>query len=214
MSLAYFAIGFSPITALALTLFGLWPLNVGALVIVLPSVMLVILMGLKFPRHGLLSLIGWGMGLTAVSLYDLTRLPFIWTGIWRDFIPNIGGLLLGMLEPNWLAGYLWRYLGNGGGMGLAFTVVYSLLKPKVERRAAGLLFGVGVWACLMITLLFSANGMKILFTLTPTKVAISLVGHVVYGAVLGILLHVLKPERVLMRRAPAAGNRPGTCHRD
>ncbi len=186
--LVYFMIGFAPITALAASLFDWLPFQTSFLLVVVPAIAGFIFLGIKLPELGRLSLKGLGMGLVAVTIYDLARLPFLLTGVWKDFIPNIGELLLGANGPTWLAGYLYRYLGDGGGMGIAFVVAFSLLRPRQDVRILGVAFGLAIWAGLMLTLLVSSRGQELLFVLTPQNVAISLLGHVIYGSTLGCLL--------------------------
>jgi hypothetical protein len=219
VALFYFMAGMAPISALALAIFGLWSLPVGTVLLVLPAVVGSVAVGLLYPAAGRLASQGFGLGLLAVTVYDGTRLPFILTGLWGDFIPKIGGWLLSQPEPNWLLGYLWRYLGNGGGMGMAFTVLYigwlhrhqlgqaSRFQRSVQvRRAqrgnpsvwprltprftmlAALGFGLTIWACLLLTLWLAPQGQTLLFPLTPLSFVLSLIGHVVYGAVLGGLI--------------------------
>lgn len=67
MSVAYFAIGFSPITALAIAIIGLLPLPITTLSIVLPATVLGVALALLFPRYGKLALQGLIIGLIAVS---------------------------------------------------------------------------------------------------------------------------------------------------
>jgi len=188
MSAAYFAIGFAPITALAISLIGFLSLSISAWVVVLPAAGFGLLLGVCFPRYGALALKGFGIGIIAVTLYDCTRAPFIVLGIWGDFIPNIGKWLLGSPQPNWLVGYLYRYLGDGGGMGMAFTMAYSLLRPRLRCWLAAIGYGLAVWGCLMLTLLLAPHGQDLMFRLTPVSFALSLLGHVVYGATLGVIL--------------------------
>jgi hypothetical protein len=59
------------------------------------------------------------IGLIAVFLYDCMRVPFIITGIWGDFIPKINMWLFNTSQPNWVVGYIWRYVGDGRFMGMA-----------------------------------------------------------------------------------------------
>ncbi len=82
ISAAYFAIGFSPITALAIAIIGILPLSVSTLLIVLPATMLGIGLALRFPAYRKLALKGLLIGLIAVFLYDCMRVPFIISGIW------------------------------------------------------------------------------------------------------------------------------------
>ncbi len=188
MSLAYFAIGFSPITALAIAIIGFLLLYIAALIMVLPSVVLGISLACMFPYYGKLALKGLVIGLIAVFLYDCMRIPFIITGVWGDFIPKIGMWLLNTSHPDWLVGYVWRYLGDGGFMGMAFTVAYCALKPRVGSRTAALGFGIAIWLCLLGTLIFAPHGEELLYKLTPTTLSLSLLGHLIYGASIGILL--------------------------
>lgn len=186
---ACFGVGFTPITALAISILGLCMLPQSTLFIVLPVMAVAPLFGLACPRLGRLALTGFAFGLVAVFVYDcLTRFPLIYLGILGDFIPNIGGWLVGSNDPDPVVGYLWRYLGNGGGMGMAFAAAYVLVRPPIEVRRAGVLFGLFVWGCLMVTLRVSPRGEELLFQLTPVNFAASLAGHIVYGGVLGWLM--------------------------
>jgi hypothetical protein len=216
LGLFYFAAGMAPIGALSLSIFGVWTLPTGTLVLVMPAIVSSLLIGMLYPVYGRLALKGFCFGVIAVTLYDCTRVPFIVTGIWGDFIPKIGGWLLSRPEPHWALGYLWRYIGNGGGMGIAFTVPYTLwlahdqqlhssngqrlhLKVTNPRRTITIAtsYGVGIWCCLLITLLLSTHGQEMLFRLTPLSFVLSLMGHLVFGAVLGILIADQRPEQVL-----------------
>ena len=100
MSIAYFAIGFSPITALALAIMGLLPLGISTLLFVVPSTVVGIALAFRFPSYGKLALKGLLIGLVAVFLYDCMRVPFILSGAWGDFIPNINMWLFNTSEPD------------------------------------------------------------------------------------------------------------------
>ncbi len=202
MGVAYFAIGFSPITALAIAIIGILPLSVSTLLIVLPATLLGIGLALWFPGYRKLALKGLMIGLIAVFLYDCMRVPFILTGIWGDFIPKINMLLFNTSQPNWVVGYIWRYVGDGGYMGMAFTVAYCILKPRVDSRIAGVGFGLAIWVCLLGTLILAPHGQEILFKLTLTTLSLSLLGHLIYGISLGMLLPYVLREKM-------AGTEPG-----
>jgi len=202
MGIAYFAIGFSPITALAIAIIGILPLSVSTLLIVLPATLLGIGLALRFPVYGKLALKGLLIGLIAVFLYDCMRVPFILTGVWGDFIPKINMLLFNTSQPNWVVGYIWRYMGDGGYMGMAFTVAYCALKPRVDSRIAGVGFGLAIWVCLLGTLLLAPHGQEMLFKLTLTTLSLSLLGHLIYGISLGMLLSYVLREKM-------AGTEPG-----
>jgi len=71
---------------------------------------------------------------------------------------------------------------------MAFTVAYCVLKPRLGSRVAALGFGIAIWLCLLGTLVLAPHGEEMLFKLTPTTLSLSLLGHLIYGAVIGILL--------------------------
>jgi len=196
MSAAYFVIGFSPITALAIAIIGVLPLSITTILIVLPATLLGVGLAVWFPAYGKLALKGLVIGLIAVFLYDCMRVPFIIAGIWGDFIPKINMWLFNTSQPNWVVGYIWRYLGDGGYMGMAFTVAYCTLKPRVDARIAGLGFGLAIWLCLLGTLVLAPHGQEMMFKLTLTTVSLSLLGHLIYGITLGILLPYVQREKM------------------
>lgn len=110
--------------------------------------------------------------------YDLFRWSFLWFGLMQvDPIPHIGTAL--GLSPAWVFGYLWRYLGNGGGLAIAFTAL------GLRGVRAGMIFGSLVCACLIATLAIAPLGQQVLFPLNPTTVVMATVGHLIYGAILG-----------------------------
>ena len=124
-------------------------------------------------------------------VYDLVRWTFVGLGWWGDFIPNIGGWLTGTGQPNWLLGYGFRWLGDGGGMGLTFMVAARSFVPRLTRPAAfgvGIAYGLSIWLCLVVTLIISPEGQAMLFPLTGVTLLLSWIGHVVYGMVLGAFL--------------------------
>jgi len=196
MSAAYFAIGFSPITALAIAIIGVLPLPVATLLIVLPATLLGIGLALWFPAYRKLALKGILLGLIVVFLYDCMRVSFIITGIWGDVIPKINMWLFNTSQPNWVVGYAWRYVGDGGFMGMAFTVAYCVLKPRVDARIAGVGFGLAIWICLLGTLVLAPHGQQMLFKLTLTTLSLSLLGHLIYGTALGMLLPYVQREKM------------------
>jgi hypothetical protein len=202
IGVVYFVIGFSPITALAIAIIGILPLSVGTLLIVLPATLLGIVLAFWFPVYGKLALKGLLIGLIAVFLYDCMRVPFILIGVWGDFIPKINMLLFNTSQPNWVVGYIWRYVGDGGYMGMAFIVAYCALKPRVDSRIAGVGFGLAIWVCLLGTLVLAPHGQGMLFKLTLTTLSLSLLGHLIYGISLGLLLPHVQQEKM-------AGPEPG-----
>jgi hypothetical protein len=189
---AYFAIGFAPITTLAMAIVGIVPLPVSTILIVLPAILVAVGLFVQYPEHGTRFATGLGIGLLATAAYDTVRWTTIALGMWGDFIPKIGGMLLARPEPNWLVGYLWRYLGNGAGMGAAFVMVLPLVSARAACAKAAPIYGVAIWLCLIGTLVVAPDGQAMLFNLTPATLALSLLGHLVYGITLGRLMLLLR----------------------
>ena len=186
--LCFLAAGFSPITAIAVMIFGFTTLPVAVLSFIVPSAALAALLALRFPEYGRLALHGFLAGIAAVFCYDLFRIPFILTGIWPDFIPQISVWLLGVSQPIPAVGYFYRYVGDGGGMAMAFALCYPLVRRRVQPVRGGLSFGVAVWSGLMATLIIAPHGQDLLFRLTPLTFALSLAGHLIYGSTIGLVL--------------------------
>jgi hypothetical protein len=186
--LAVAAAGFSPITALCAAVFGIVPLPVAAVTLIVPALVVLAAALWLNPQYRAASLRGFAFGLIAVTAYDAFRLPFMVSGIWHDFIPRIGMWLLGDGHLHPIVGYAYRYLGDGGGMGVTFGVIYPLVAARGLRGVTcGIAYGVSIWACLMGTLVLAPHGQEMMFVLTPLSAALSLGGHVIYGGVLGLL---------------------------
>ncbi len=182
-------IGAIPIVSLALAVFELVPLHLSGPSLVSTGVAaVVVILGLA-PETGWHVVRGYLAGLIAVLVYDSTRMPFVVIGGWPDFIPKIGVWLLDSPEAHWSIGYLWRYLGNGAGMGLTFAMLAPLTDRWLDRRIAAIGYGVFIWSGLVMTLLAAPDGQAKLFRLTEATIALSLTGHLVYGFVLGQLMH-------------------------
>jgi hypothetical protein len=194
LSLIFFAIGFSAITALAIAIIGWLPLDTATYIFIWPSLITWLVIGLLYPDYGKLALRGFLIGILACFFYDCMRFTTIALGLWGDFIPRIGMWLFHTNKPDWVVGYIWRYVGDGGFMSVAFVVGYHLLKPKLDVRIAALAFGIAIWLCLVGTTLLAPHGTEMLFPLTPITFSLSLLGHIIYGLSIGFLYPVLVPN--------------------
>jgi len=197
----YVMLGLAPITSLALSLIGLVPLYKSALWGIIPLLAIGGITAFVHPRMGRLAGSGLLIGIFAVLLYDCTRIPFILGNVWGDFIPQIAAHLLPGNGPNLVIGYLWRYLGNGGGMGLAFVVGYGLIRPKMNRWGLGVGYGLLIWGCLLATLGLIPPDADSLFRVTPLTLTLSFLGHVVYG--LGLALGIWYSPKALFEIGPS-----------
>lgn len=180
-------VGFSPIGVLALSVLDVTSLDAAGPPAIATAAATTIGLMVVFP--GCRTIVGHGLagGLVAVLVYDTTRLPFVVFGGWPDFIPKIGVWLLDDGDAHWSIGYLWRYLGNGAGMGLAFWAIEPAVARLVGRQRGGVLYGVAIWSGLMLTISIAPDGQAKLFPLTVATLVLSLIGHLVYGGVLGRL---------------------------
>jgi hypothetical protein len=208
ISLVFFAVGFSAITALAIAIIGWLPLDIAAYIFVWPSVIIWLAVGILYPDYGKLALKGFVIGILACLFYDAMRFAAIELGLWGDFIPRIGMWLLHTDKPDWLIGYVWRYVGDGGFMSTAFVVGYFSLKPKLDVRIAALSFGLAIWVCLVGTILLAPHGVDMLFPLTPVTLGLSLLGHIIYGLSIGFLYHVFIPKNVGIRQIATSLSEP------
>ena len=194
--------GAAPVTSIPLFVLGWVSLKDAALFGVVPlAVIATGLLTRRSPQAGWAAR-GLVAGICAVFAYDAVRMPLVWTNVWPDFIPRLGGWVTGAGGRNATVGYAWRWIGDGGGIGLAFFVFCGLLltiRPALVTHRPVLLsvgYGIFVWAGLMATVALPAHGAELLFRLTPASVALSLLGHLVYGSVLGLFL------RHYLRRSP------------
>jgi hypothetical protein len=191
------AAGGVPVTLVAASAFGL-DLRALAMLVLVPVIAgLLARMAVHAPTR---RLVGHALvaGVAATALYDLCRGSFLWLGLMdRDPIPHIGTAL--GIEPAWLGGYAWRYLGNGSGLALAFLAL------GLHGTRTGVAYGLAVCACLLLTLLVSPYGTQILFALNLTTVIMATLGHAIYGAVLGTIAAAIRPDGAVSRAwRPAA----------
>lgn len=177
----FFVLGFVPIGALSASLFEFLPLHLGARAVVLPAAILTILLAVASPTWGRRAAFGYAAGVAATGAYDITRLALVYLGVWPDFIPPLGRLVLLDQHASPIWGYAWRFLGNGGGMGMAFAML------PFRGAVSGMIYGLAICGCLFFTLIVAPHAQSTLFVLGPITAAASILGHLDYGGVLGLL---------------------------
>jgi hypothetical protein len=183
----FLAIGYTAIGPLAAAYSELLPLPKGARFILLPAATLAILVGIRHKEWGRRALIGWLAGVAATGIYDVLRLTLYKFGYWDDPIPGIGRLMLDNPNAAAIWGYVWRFGGNGAGMGMAFAML-----PWRGIRS-GIIYGTCICFGLFGVLALAPVAQAHFFPLNLKTAIGALAGHWVYGAVLGWLTSVSLP---------------------
>ena len=193
----YLAFGFFAITSLGAALAGLVPLPYLFRFAVIPAYAIMALIGLCYPAWGKRALLGLLAGIIATGVYDILRIGLMFAGLWGDPIPSIGRLATGDPNIGWYWGYVWRFVGNGGGMGIAFAML------PWRGVKLGIAYGTTVCLGLVAILYYFPVAQVHFFALTPPTAAGGMAGHWVYGAVLGWLTARWLPPVGRRRRRPA-----------
>ena len=197
----YLAFGFAAITSLGVALTGAVPLPYGFHYAVIPAYAVMTLVGLRYPAWGKRALLGLVAGMIATAIYDILRIGLMFAGLWGDPIPTIGQLALNDPNTQWYWGYVWRFIGNGGGMGVAFAML------PWRGVKLGIAYGSAICLGLVGLLYFWPVSQQHFFALTPLTAAGGMAGHWVYGAVLGYLTARWLPPVGKRRRRPARDRR-------
>jgi hypothetical protein len=183
-----------PILGISVDVFGLVPQNVTSVVVIALAALLGA--AIAFAPHRLDMIVGRGLiaGMVACIVYDAARLFAVHVlGLMGDFIPVMGSFVTG--EPDTAGsaavGYVWRYIGDGGGLGVAFFVVAFALGIDRWKNVYAVLASVAfavfpTWAGLMATVALAPRGEEMMFPLNVATVTITLVGHLIFGLVLGL----------------------------
>jgi hypothetical protein len=208
-----------PILAIPVEVSGLVPQSASSVAVIVLTAVLGTLV--VFAPHRTDMIVGRGLiaGMVATIVYDGARLFAVHVlGLMGDFIPVMGSFVTGEPDTTGAAavGYVWRYIGDGGGLGVGFFVVAYAVGidrwKSVYAVLASVVFAVfPTWAGLMATVALLPRGEEMMFDLNIATFTITLVGHLVFGLVLGLAF--LKAPRgrdrsdwpwpTLMESAPA-----------
>ncbi|WP_211214511.1 hypothetical protein [Actinomycetospora chiangmaiensis] len=185
-----------PLLAISAHVFGLITMNWSAALLVIPLATTILALSIFDPHpEDRVILHGFVWGIIACALYDVFRLDTVYMlGWWADFIPTMGTWIVGdgtSKEAGAWVGYLWRYVGDGGGIGVTFFVLAAFLglhrRPAPVVVAASVAFAVfPVWAGLIGTVWLAPRGQTMMFPLTPVTLTLSLVGHLIFGLIMGL----------------------------
>lgn len=191
----YLLLASLPLLAISAHVFGLASMNATGALVIIPLAATLAVVCVCSP-HPIDRVVGNGLawGMFACLAYDVFRLDTVYLlGLWDDFIPKMGTWLhTGTDAPaGAVVGYLWRYLGDGGGIGIAFFLIaLAVGLHHRSRRTVLVSFVAGavfpVWAGLIATVALSPHGQHDMFPLTPRTITLSLIGHLIFGLVLGL----------------------------
>jgi hypothetical protein len=186
----YLVLASTPLLAISGEVFGVVSLRAVSTLFLFPLLgILAVLVVLKPAGIDRIALTGFAWGVVACAGYDLFRLPNVYVfHLWGDFFGRIGGWATGT-SSNYLAGYLWRYLGDGAGIGVVVFLLAAVIGVSSWPRRGVMGFTVAfavcpVWAGLVLTDGLAPAG-RALFPLNATTLALSLAGHLIYGVTLG-----------------------------
>lgn len=187
-------LGMLPVSAVALHVLELVHLNWFCWIVLFFFGSIILASGISKELRNRVFL-GWISGIIAVSFYDMSRIPFMYMG-WEDFIPKIGGWIVGE-DNHFLLGYFWRYVGNGGGLGITFFLLLTFFEKNRFIMWRALFFGLFVCLCLDATLLLAPNSDVLMFPISALSLIGGTIGHVVYGLTLGVMFRYLQKKNRL-----------------
>lgn len=203
--LLYIALGPSAIIGLSLAYAEILPLGLVFGAFVLPSYIIMLVVGILFPEWGRRAAVGFTAGIIATIVYDIVRLALTYSLGLVDPIPHIGLMLVGpklyFTGDYWWIGYLWRFFGNGAGMG----IVYAMLSNWWFNMKGGWIYGEIVGMGMFALLLLLPVSQLHLFVLNGIVVVNGILGHWAYGMTLGWIFKRTKlkdkfPNHVLRSR--------------
>jgi hypothetical protein len=204
----YLVLASTPLLAISGEVFGVVSLRAVSALFLFPLLgILAVLVIFRPAGIDRTALAGFAWGVVACAGYDLFRLPNVYVfHLWGDFFGRIGGWATGT-NSNYLAGYLWRYLGDGAGIGVVVFLQAAVIGVSSwpRRRLVGFTVAFAVcpvWAGLVLTDGLAPAG-RALFPLNATTLAVSLAGHLIYGAILsyGLWAWQVRAGRDLSRAA-------------
>ncbi|MBJ8345729.1 hypothetical protein [Antrihabitans sp. YC2-6] len=191
----YLMLAGMPLLAISVQVFGLVSLNTSAAFVIIPFAAALTVLA-YFAPHPTDRIVGHGLlwGIVACIVYDIFRLDTVYLlGLWSDFIPTMGTWITND-SNTWggaIVGYLWRYIGDGGGIGITFFIFALAIGIDRWSKRNAVLAAVGfavfpVWTGLVATIALSPHGAEHLFPLTARTMTLSLIGHFIFGLVMGL----------------------------
>lgn len=188
---AFMLLGPAAIMGLTIAYAELIPLHIVFVIYVLPAYLTMFVLGIVYPEYGKRALVGASAGILATLLYDVVRMLAVVALGLPDPIPHIGALWLGEAgfgTNMWWVGYLWRFFGNGLGMGIVYAMLPKFTYDFKGGWIYGEIIGLGMFAAMF---LFPAVQIH-LFPLNEVVFINGILGHWAYGMTLGYIFERTK----------------------
>ncbi len=180
--LTFFVLGPAAVIGLSVAYAQLLPLRVVFVLYVLPAYLIMLVLGILYPKIGRRAAIGFTAGILATIVYDVVRLVLVIALGLPDPIPHIGVMWGGTgLIDQWWVGYLWRFFGNGAGLGIAYAMLPRIWFNIKGGWLYGDLVGMGMFAVLFFFPIAQVH----LFILNFTVLVNGILGHWAYGLAIG-----------------------------
>lgn len=191
---AFIVLGPAAILGLTVAYAELVPLRIMFAIYVLPAYLVMLVLGILYPEYGKRALVGATAGIMATLLYDLVRMFIVISVGVPDPIPHIGALWLGQAgfgKNMWWVGYLWRFFGNGLGMGIVYAMLPKFLMDFKGGWIYGEIIGLGMFLSMIV---FPAVQLH-LFPINGIVIVNGIAGHWAYGMTLGYIFERAKMVR-------------------
>lgn len=188
---AFMVLGPAAILGLTVAYAELLPLHIVFVIYVLPAYLAMFVLGIIYPEYGKRALVGASAGVLATLLYDVVRMVAVIALGLPDPIPHIGALWLGEAgfgTNMWWVGYLWRFFGNGLGMG----IVYAMLPKFSFDFKGGWIYGEIIGLGMFASMFFFPAVQIHLFPLNEVVFINGILGHWAYGMALGYMFEKWK----------------------
>lgn len=176
-----FVLALLPILGTAMDAFELVPMSATSLVVLTLALVAAVLIAIA--PHPTDAIVGRGLvaGVVAFLVSDGARLLAV------NVLDSANASVVGITTSDWG----WRYVAEGGGLGVAFFVVAYTVGADRWKAGHAMLAGTAfvaapAWTLLMGTAALAPRGEELLFPLNPATVVLTLVGHLVFGLLLGL----------------------------
>ena len=135
---------------------------------------------------------GLGAGLAATMVLSMIMVAKGMMGLMPEL--NVIGMLSSMMKSAPIVGWIVHFMIGMLAWGLGFVAVTRYL-PGKNDVAKGISFGIAAWVMMMLLVMPMAGAGFFGLKLGPVAPMMTLMLHVIYGAVLGYVFGKLGPDK-------------------